>query len=635
MRTFTFSTTTFPSLNLLWALALLPAAAHAEAAAPGDDEIIVTANRTEQHLSETGKSITVIGVTQIEQRQNVSVADLLRSTPGVTLSRNGGAGTLTSIFIRGAQSEQTVALIDGVKLNDPSSPAGGFNFADLLTDNIERIEILRGPQSVLWGSQAIGGVVNLITHQPTEHLALRASGEYGSHNEGHLTGTVSGTTGPLALSAGAGYLSTDGISVADAALGNKERDGYHLFGANAKAVVTISDAVSADLRGFYTKSKVDLDGFAFTPPYLPTDDSEYQRQEQVVGYAGLNAALFGGRLKNRLAVEYALIDRSIYDPTQTPSKTSSGRGRNVRYEYQGIADLTGWARATFGAEHQRETYHNFDTFDGPTRAHATTNSVYGDLHLKPLDGLNLGGGVRYDHHDVFGHATTAGADISYSPNQGATRLKASYGEGFKAPSLYQLYGPFGDKTLQPERAHGFDAGIVQRLFGRRVELSATWFTRKVRDEIDFDLTSFTYGNIARVRSEGVELEALVRPVDGLTIDANYTYAKSTNREPTDPNFGKDLQRRPRNSFNIAADYDWAFGLSTGATVTRVSHSFDDTANLNRLKGYTLVDLRAAYPVTANIEIYGRIENLFDKIYETARGYGQERRTVHGGVRLRY
>lgn len=635
MRTFNLSTTTFPSVGLLWALALLPAAAHAEDAGPGDDAIIVTANRTEQPMSDTGKSITVIDVAQIEQRQAISVADLLRTTPGVTLSRNGGPGTFTSIFIRGAQSEQTVALIDGVKLNDPSSPAGGFNFADLLTDNIERIEILRGPQSVLWGSQAIGGVVDLITRQPTEHVAVRASGEYGSHENGHLTGTVSGTAGPLAFSAGAGYLTTGGISVADAALGNSERDGYRLFGANAKAVVTIGEAVSLDLRGFYTRSRVDLDGFAFTPPFLPADDREYQRQEQIVGYAGLNAAPFGGRLRHRLAVNYALVGRDGYDPAQAPSKTNSGRGRNVRYEYQGVADLTRWAKATFGAEHQRETYRNFDSFDGRTKAHADTDSGYGDLHLEPLDGLDLGGGVRYDDHSSFGHATTRSADISYTPNHGATRIKASYGEGFRAPSLYQLYGPFGDAALKPERAWGFDAGVVQKLFDGKAELSATWFTRKVRDEIDFDLTTFTYGNVAAVRARGVELEALLRPIEGLSVDANYTYAKSINREPTDPNFGKDLQRRPRDSINVSADYAWGFGLTTGATLTHASHSFDDVGNFNRLAGYTLVDLRAAYPVTANVEIYGRVENLFDKRYETALGYGQERRTVHAGARLRY
>ncbi len=636
MRTFIIPTN--PNLafsgSICAMLALFPAAAHAEEAGPAADDIVVTATRFEERLSDSGKSIAVINVTQIEQRQTVSVADLLRTTPGVTLVRNGGPGTFTSIFIRGAQSEQTVALIDGVKINDPSSPAGGFNFADLLTDTIERIEILRGPQSVLWGSQAIGGVVNLITRQPTEELRLRATGAYGSHSEGHLTGSVTGTSGPVKYSLNAGYLTTDGISVFDRRLGGIERDGFRLFGANARAEVALSEAVSLDLRSFYTRSKVDLDGFA-PPTFAFGDTLEYSRQEQIVGYAGINGELFGGALRNRLAVNYALVDRDSYDPTQTPSRTLRGRGRNVRYEYQGIADLASWAKATFGAEHQKEYYRTFDTFSGRQTERANTDSVYADVHFKPVDGLNFGAGIRHDDHSGFGNATTLSADASYSPNGGATRVKLAYGEGFKAPSLYQLFGDFGDPTLSPEKAKGFDVGIVQTLLGGRVELGATWFTRKVRDQIDFDLGTFTYKNLASVRARGFEIEATLRPLDELTIDANYTRTRSTNRERTDPNFGNDLARRPRDSFNVSADYAWGFGLDTGVTVSHVSGSFEDAGNVRRLGAYTLVDLRAAYRVSENVMLFGRVENLFDERYQTAFQFGQERRTFHGGVRLTY
>jgi vitamin B12 transporter len=625
MRTFK-TTDIFPLGGLFCALALIPAAAHADDGESDGGAIVVTATRIAQPLSDSGKSISVIDITQIEQRQTATVADLLRTTPGVTLVRNGGPGSFTSIFIRGAQSEQTVALIDGVKLNDPSSPAGGFNFADLLTDGIERIEILRGPQSVLWGSQAIGGVVNLVTRPPTERLTARATGEYGSHDSRHLTGHLADTLGPVAFSADAGYLATDGISAFDRAFGGREDDGYRLFGANAKAVVTLSEAVSLDLRGFYTKSRVDLDG---TPPptFAFTDTADVQHQKQFVGYAGLNAATFGGRLRHRLAVDYTLVDRD--------SSGTLGRGRNVRYEYQGVAELAAWAKATFGAEHQRESYRTFDGFSGVQKRHADIDSTYADLHLGPLDGLNLGGGVRYDDHSGFGHATTLSADASYTPNQGRTRLKASYGEGFKAPSLYQLYGDVGDPTLVPETAKGFDVGVVQKLFDDRIELGATWFTRRVRNLIDFDLTSFTYGNLAAVRARGFELEARLRPVEGLGIEANYTYAKSTNRQRGDTNFGRDLARRPRRSFNLSADYRWPTGFSTGITVSHVSHSFDDAGNAVRLGGYTLVDLRAAWPVTDRIELFGRVENLFDERYETAFRYGQLGRAGYAGVRFAY
>jgi len=621
MRTFT--------IPLLTALTLLPGAARAEEA--DSDTIVVTATRSETKLSEVGKSISVIGLDEIEQRQTVPLADLLRTLPGVTIQRNGGPGSTTSVFIRGAQSDQTVALIDGVKLNDPASPGGGFNFADLMTDNLESIEVLRGPQSVLWGSQAIGGVVNIITRAPTERFALSARGEYGRYDYGHLSGNVSGTVGPVALSAGAAYLTTDGFSTFDR---GTEDDGYHLFGANLKAVVTLADQISLDLRGYYTKSKVDLDGFP-PPNFVFGDTDEYQRQQQLVGYAGLNAALFEDKLKNRFAIAYTLVDRANYDPAGAPVKNFDARGRNIRFEYQGIAELSDSVHATFGAEHEQQRFRTVGAFFGRAVAKANTDSVYLDLHAKPLAGLTLGAGIRYDDHSAFGHATTASADLAYSPNEGATTLRASYGEGFKAPSLYQLYGDFGFLDLQPEKARGWDAGVTQRLIGDTLVVSATWFERRVTNQIDFDLGTFTYANIARARSRGAEVELRMAPTRDLRVTANYTFTDARNRERSDPNFGNKLARRPRQSVNVTADYSWWFGLTTGATVSHVSGSFDNAANSVRLGDYVLVNLRAAMPVTAAVELFARVENLFDQRYETAAGFGQPRRAAYGGVRLRY
>jgi len=612
-------------------LALLPATiARAEEADIGDDTIVVTANRTETRLDEIGKSISVVDAALIEQRQTVTVSDLLRTLPGVTIQRNGGLGGVTSIFIRGAQADQTVALIDGVKLNDPAAPGGGFNFADLMTDNVERIEVLRGPQSVLWGSQAIGGVINVITREPGDDLSLRASGEYGRYETGHLTGSVSGRLGPVAVSAGAGYLTTDGIS--NAASGT-EADGYHLFGAHLKTRTDLTDQLSLDLRGFYTRSKVDLDGFP-PPTYSFADTDEYQRQEQIVGYAGLNGVFFDGRFRNRLAAAFTRIDRANYDPAGTPVKNFDSRGRNLRFEYQGVADL-GLAVATFGAEHQQERFRTVSIYSPLTRKKANLDSLYLDVHAKPVAGLNVGAGIRYDDHSQFGSATTMNADAVYSPNGGATQIRASYGEGFKAPSLYQLYGDYGTPGLRPEKARGWDAGIAQKLIGDAVTVRATWFNRKVTNQIDFDLVTYTYANIARARARGAEVELSIAPTPDLLFTANYTYTDARNRERTDPNFGNQLARRPRNAVNVAGDYRWSFGLTTGATITHVSGSFDNPANSVRLGDYVLVDLRASMPITDNVEIYGRIENLFDERYQTAAGYGQLGRAATAGVRLRY
>jgi len=265
----------------------------------------------------------------------------------VSITRNGGIGGTTSVFIRGAESDQTVALIDGIKLNDPASPGGGFNFGNLLTGNIERIEVLRGPSSVLWGSQAIGGVVSMITRRPTEQLSVNLRGEYGYRNTGQIVGNIAGKTGPLSVSAGAGWFRTDGISAFSEARGGVERDGYENFGANANLNVALADWLSVDARGWYSNGRVNIDGFP-PPTFAFGDVNEESRTREFVGYTGLNATLFDGRFRNRLGFAYTDTRRRNVSLAGTPTETFAANGRNERFEYQGTFDFAeGW-QATGG-----------------------------------------------------------------------------------------------------------------------------------------------------------------------------------------------------------------------------------------------------------------------------------------------
>ena len=622
---------------LLLAAIISPAVAHAE----DGDPIIVSANRAPQTTSEVAQSVAVISLDEIVSRQSVAVADLLRLVPGVTVTTNGGLGTTTSISIRGAESEQTVALIDGVKINDPSTPGGGFNFGNLLTGNIERVEVVRGSQSVLWGSQAIGGVVNIVTRSPTEQPAINAATEYGWRGTARVVGNLSGKVGPVSASLGAGYLRTDGFSTFNETRGGRERDGYRNFGANAKFNIALSGAISVDLRGWYSDGKVGFDGFP-PPNYSFADTPEFGRTRELVGYAGLNAALLDGRLRNRIA--YTLTDtrRENTDLTGgTSFETFNAKGRNERFEYQGSFTLTGAVSATFGAETEQASFRT-SSYGGPfLRAEARISSVYGQLSAKPLSGLTLSAGLRHDDHDTFGGKTTFSANAVLTPNDGATTLRASYGEGFKTPSLFQLFSDFGNVALRPETSRSWDAGLTQKLLDGRIEVAATWFHRDTMGLITYigctELTGIctnrpfgTYDNVARARAQGLELALTLRPVNALRVQAGYGHVKATNAAT-----GRDLLRRPRHSVNASVDYDWTFGLKTGATITHVDASFDNEANTRKLAGYVLVDLRAALPVTRTIELYGRIENLFDAQYETSFLYGTPRRAAYVGVRLAF
>ena len=318
---------------------------------PEDEEVIsetivVTANRTERAISQVGESVTLVEEEEIVNRQPSEVLDILRTVPGVTFNRNGGIGTNTGVSIRGAESDQTVVLIDGVKLNDPSSTGGGFNFGPALTGNIARVEVVRGSQSVLYGSQAIGGVVNLIPREPTEDLGVFARAEYGERDTAELVGNVSGKFGPVGLSVGGNYYRTDGISAFSEARGGTEPDGFESLGANAKLDIALGENFSIDLRGFYADSEVEIDGFTATGL---GDTNEVSYREDLVGYAGINANFLDGRLRNRLGIAYTRIDRSNFS-FDTDSETFDAFGENVRYEYQGVFDAAEIAELVFGAE---------------------------------------------------------------------------------------------------------------------------------------------------------------------------------------------------------------------------------------------------------------------------------------------
>ena len=602
-------------------------------------ELVVTASRVAQPASEIGQAVTVIDRAEIERRQTVVVSDLLATTPGVTVTRNGTLGALTGVRIRGAESDQTLVVIDGVRVNDPASTGGGFDFGNLLASSVERIEILRGPNSVPWGSQAIGGVVNIITAAPTEGVQARANAEYGYADSLFASAGVSGKSGPVSGSLTGGYLKTDGIS---SAASGTERDGYRQYGATGRVGVEFAPGIGLDLRGYFADSKVEIDDGFDPETFVVADSLAYGTTQELYGYAGLHANFADGRFNNRVAFTIADINRDNF--SQPGGDVSFiGRGRSERYEYQGDFRPLDEVRVVAGVERENSRFN-----DGFTFADTGITSVYGQLIVKPLDILTITGGVRNDDHDDFGSRTTFGANAALALRTGTT-LRASYGEGFKAPTLYQLFSAYGNRDLDPETARNFDVGVEQAFLGDRVRAGVTYFNRRTRNQIDFrncspaeqatagsicvDRPFGVYDNVARAEADGVEFTLALRPVDALTLTANYSYIHTENRA-IGANFGNDLARRPKQTASVNADYLFAFGLSVGGTVSLVDDSFDDAANTTRLDGYALAGIRAEMPIDDRIALYGRVDNLTDARYETVAGYGNYGRAAYGGVRLR-
>ena len=292
----------YSSISLLALVAATPVAAQDVS---GSDDIVVTASGIEQSRDEVGQAITVIDADTIETRQTTDIVDLLATTPGIRFNRTGSTGSVAGISIRGAETTQTLVLIDGVKVNDPSGIGDGYDFGHLLTGNISRIEVLRGSNSVVHGSQAIGGVVNLMTATPAQGFAANASAEYGYSDTLTAKADVLGTAGAVSGGIGGAYFRTDGIS--SAAVGT-ERDGYKNFAGNARLKIAFSDALSLDLRGYYINADLEYDSFFGAP----ADSGDVAKLDQYVGYAGLNLGLFDGRFTSRAAVTWMRNERDYF-----------------------------------------------------------------------------------------------------------------------------------------------------------------------------------------------------------------------------------------------------------------------------------------------------------------------------------
>lgn len=627
----------------------------ARAADSSLDEVVVVANRTPEPLSKVGSSVTVLDDAAIKSSQLTVMSDLMATTPGLSVARTGGVGQPTSVFIRGAESDQTVVLIDGVQINDPSATAGQFDFQNLLTDDVSRVEILRGAQSTLYGSQAMGGVVSITTADPERATGGAVTAEGGSHNTGLVSGNVGAKDDALMWRLSGGWYGTSGIPAFDARYGGTRLCASQIGNASGQVRYDVSPDIQLDMRGYYVNSRTDFDGYD-TPSGTFGNDNEYGRVQQYIGYAGVTQHSPDRSLTNRIAYQYTSTTTRDYDPNAPASygspstETFYGVGRNERGEYQGTWVLAPHYQLVAGAQHERSTIDTdspaFD-YSGPmpTRNYDTIDSGYAQLQAEVASGLTLTGGERYDRHDIFGGHSTGRLAAAWNLNDGLTILRSSFSQGFKAPSLYQLFGNYGSLQLRPEAGQSWDAGVEQHALDQRLMMSATYFERYSRDLIEFfDCVSLSacpnpfggyYANIARAAAYGVELQTSFRATDQLSLSGNYTFTATEDKSPGSSTFGDELPRRPREMANASANYQWTSPLSTNVAVRYAGPSYDDPADRIKLGGYVLVDLRVAYAVLSRVEVYARVENIADKHYETAYRYGTLGRVAYAGARMSF
>jgi vitamin B12 transporter len=596
--------------------------------AVNDDRIIVLATGNRSTIDSTGQALSVITLDELHSVQGIDLTRALERVPGLTWTRNGGPGSFTGVRLRGADAEQVLVLVDGVRVEDVSAPSGGFDFGTLALGEVARIEVLRGSNSVPWGSAALGGVIAVTTRQID---GAEAQVEYGSHDtlSSQATLGMAGDAGAISISGG--YSRSDGVSAA--AVGT-EADGYRNWRASTRGALALMPGLRLVANARLADTRTQIDGFP-PPTYMTFGDTpEFQDTRQAGGRAGFDFASDRFSLASGLALAHTR--RAYFDPTWSPDPSFSYRGQSLRWDMTGSARGPSGLRLDFGAD--SEWSHFASTFDA--RASARETSGHAMLGWNGTQGA-VSAGVRHDNHNRFGGAWTLGANGTWKLNEDL-RLLASYGEGFKAPTLFQLLSDYGNAALRPETSKTIDLGLALDMQDSGIAMSATVFRRDSRDLITFvsctsldrcdDRPSGLYDNVARSRANGVELELGANLPANLRLQTAYAYTEARNRSGL--NAGNDLPRRPRHALTTALDWS-GDKVTLGADLRWVGASFDDAGNSRRLASHVLVALRASAPVTQRVDVFARVENLFDTAYETVADYGTWGRAAFVGARARY
>ncbi|MCW0047645.1 TonB-dependent receptor [Brevundimonas sp. BT-123] len=579
------------------------------------DEVIVTATRIPAIVADTPGARVIDGKT-IAQRGAIFAADILADVPGLSVTRSGAFGGVAQVRMRGATPGKTLVLVDGAPVNDSAEPNGAYDFSSFELADIARIEVLSGPQSSLWGSDAIGGVISFTTQ---EIEGLRAEAEAGSFDtvRGRVSAGVANET--YAFSAYASRFDTDGISAADEADGNTEADGFRSTTLGAKGRYVLSDAVKVDGSVRWNKSKADIDGFP-APNFTLADTDDTQESEQWSGFGRVTAKAFG--LTHQFSVSASDLDRSSVSGGF--GSTFTGDRQAYRWQANGQAQDIDYA---FGVERNEASA---ALSSGLSRDLSIT-SVFGVAQYN-VGALNLTGGLRYDDTDDFGSKMTGRVSAAYDL-AGGFILSGAYGTGFKSPTVSQAvcdfcFAPRPYPELKPETADSVEIALGWASADGRFDGRATLYRLNVEDQITY--SAGRYINVAKTRSDGFELEGRALLGGGLDLTLAYAWTDATDRTT-----GARLLRVPEHAGS--ATLGWTGDRLSGALTVRAEGDQDDSGGFSIVArdGFVTANLNAAYELTGQVTLTARIENLGDEHYQQVFGYGEPGRSGYVGIRLRY
>lgn len=610
-------------------------------------DVVITATKTESSTIELANSISVIDSSEIANKKKNTVFDLLRDEYGLSLSKQGGPGALSYVYMRGASSGNTLVLIDGIEMNMPSDPSNTYDFANLSTDNIKRIEVLRGPQSTLYGSDAMAGVINIITKKGYGKPKFFLSTEGGSYNTYKGMGGLNGSIDKLNYSITLSRYKTDGFSSASSKYGNKEKDGYSNYNISSRIGLDLSKYLNINFVQRFTIADADFDQaggkFGDDPTY------KYKSEEQIYRVEA-NLNLFNGFWNQQIAATFFRnvrkynYDSTLFNPV---SSNSIYDGRKFKFEWQNNLHLSKSNLLTFGIETEKEkafSYFYSNSFFTGIFTSTFPSKIFQSTGLYLQDQIKVDNrffttlGFRYDDHAKFGNSETYRIAPAYMIWETGTKFKATLGTGFKSPSLFYLYDPaFGNADLKPEKSLGWDAGIEQYLWGNNLMAGITYFNNYFKDLFGFD-SNYRTININKAETNGIEFYLTSDPINDLGFKTSFTYTNTKDKSPNSADENLPLLRIPKIKISGSINYKFTPDINSNFEIIYVGKRDDKDFSVYptkrvQLKNYTLVNLSASYQINNLLQLYGRIDNLFDQYYEEVLGYATPGFSGYLGVKF--
>ena len=594
------------SISILTAILLFfhPAMLFGDETSVDLDPIEVKASRSTLSAKNLPSSVTVITQEQIKRSQYLQVEDILRQTLGADVVQNGPMGSVATVFLRGAGSSSTLVMIDGIQVN--ANTTGAFNFSNITLDNIERIEILRGAQSTLWGADAVGGVINIITKKGRGAPSHFASFEGGSFSTFKETLGSSGALGDADYSFTASRIDSGGFSAANKKNGNTEKDGYEATNLSGRLGYNFLDDGRIEFIGRYTKSRLDFDKFDFSvsPPLVDGSDKSANEQFYIAVPIQKSLAEWWD-VKLNLNTSYDKLESisSTFPPSHIFNRTYTA-------DLQNNLKLGEFFSTVVGMEFQSLNGNNVE--QGLSR-NIDQQGYFMQTQFNYRNRFILTGGFRENLNSVFKDKLTYKFEGAYRFIESGTRIRAVGATGFRAPTINDLFFPnFSNPNLQPEESKNWEVGIDQTLFGGRLVLGITWFDSHFNNLIQFDTQTFRPENVGKARANGLESFVNFQLTDNLDLSLNHTWDQAVNGE------GSPLRRRAKHKLNASLHHNWRNKLDSLVSVSYKSRIRDGALSA---AGFTLFRAVLSYRLLDNLKITARGENLFDDAHEEIPGFG--------------